>query len=397
MPVYELAIRQGNRVVERSYVAKDPLEASAMARRDGGIIVRPPKARKTSMSRGMSAAERYLLLYKLSTIVKSREQITKGLEIMRNSYGGRIGAACAVLESGLAAGKSFADIMVEDRRNYPEAVAQLVRAGANATGGMAEALVKAADFENEMLSAQLAGTKGVWSAGAWVTGGAIGTLACPLWLTPYLQESDLFQLTDKPVSWDWLDYTAYAFGGGMALMMLLAFGLFFVVVVGQRLFPRLSDNIVKFVPVLNQVIFARDNFISLFRFGMLVKAGVTMEIALDSTHRDTRKGLLRDDLGRGLENIRRGKPWVTGFQTIDPVDRAALAMATDKERLGEILTQVADQNKALYIRRLNSVQPVLGFTGGLSMIIVYGVSGLYSIVPFAGLFEQLLGSAYGTN
>src|SRR3546814_7593606 len=65
-------------------------------------------------------------------------------------------------------------------------------------------------------------------------------------------------------------------------------------------------------------------------------------------------------------------------------------MATDKERLGEILEEVADENKSIYIRRLEILQPIMATIGGLSMILVYAITGLYSIVPFSELFEKLM-------
>lgn len=396
MPVFDVEVRNGSRVQTLTLVAKDQREAAFLARRDGGTVTGAPRQKKERGGAGMTPGERYVFLHSLATMTMSKFPLSKGLQILRDSHGGRIGRCAAQLEAGVAAGRQIADLMYEDKRNFPGAVGLLVKAGSKASGGTAQALKKAAEFEREILGAQTKGAKGLWSAGFWVTGGAIGTLACPIWLTPYLQSSELFQLTDKPITWNWLDNVAYAFGGIMLLMMLFGLALFFVVMVGQRAFPVTSDMIIMRVPVLKEIIFSRDNFISLYRFALMVKAGVTMEEALETTWKDTRRGALRDDLGRALNNVRRGKPWSEGFRTVHPTDRAALSMASDKESLGIILEQVADQNRAVYIRKLELVQPVLQFIGGFSMVIVYGVSGLYSIVPFAGLFEQLMGSAYGS-
>src|SRR3546814_12819442 len=62
-------------------------------------------------------------------------------------------------------------------------------------------------------------------------------------------------------------------------------------------------------------------------------AGVSLEEALDTTYTDTRKGALKDDLSRALTNVKTGKPWADGFRTVHPTNKAALSMATDKERL----------------------------------------------------------------
>src|SRR3546814_20667566 len=118
-------------------------------------------------------------------------------------------------------------------------------------------------------------------------------------------------------------------------------------------------------------------------------AGVSLEEALDTTYTDTRKGALKDDLSRALTNVKTGKPWADGFRTVHPTNKAALSMATDKERLGEILEEVADENKSIYIRSLEILQPLMATIGCLSMILVYAITGLYSIVPFSELFEKL--------
>src|SRR3546814_17660251 len=75
-------------------------------------------------------------------------------------------------------------------------------------------------------------------------------------------------------------------------------------------------------------------------------AGVSLEEALDTTYTDTRKGALKDDLSRALTNVKTGKPWADGFRTVHPTNKAALSMATDKERLGELLEQGAENGRA---------------------------------------------------
>src|SRR3546814_15957404 len=82
--------------------------------------------------------------------------------------------------------------------------------------------------------------------------------------------------------------------------------------VGQRLFPQFSDAVVMKLPYLKDLVFTRDNFISLYRFSLMVKAGVSLEEALDTTYTDTRKGALKDDLSRALTNEKTGKPWADG-------------------------------------------------------------------------------------
>src|SRR3546814_12674912 len=83
----------------------------------------------------------------------------------------------------------------------------------------------------------------LYSAGFWIVTATVSIFACPLWLTPYLKESQLFQLTESPTDWEWLDMLSYATGGVTMLLMLLGIFLFFLVGVGQRLFPQFSDAV----------------------------------------------------------------------------------------------------------------------------------------------------------
>lgn len=394
MPVYDVTLRQSSRVISMPIVASSKGEATLIAQRQG-TIMGEPKARKEGRGGGMTAAERYVFLHQLATMNIAKVPLSTGLKILRESHGGRIGKAASQLEGGVATGRQIADLMYEDKKNFPGAVGLLVKAGSKGAGGTAESLKKAAEFERQILGAATKGAKGLYSAGFWIVIATVSIFACPLWLTPYLQESQLFQLTESPTDWQWLDNVSYGTGAITMLLMLLGIFLFFLVGVGQRVFPQFSDAVVMKLPYLKDLVFTRDNFVSLYRFSLMVKAGVSLEEALDTTYTDTRKGALKDDLSRALTNVKTGKPWADGFRTVHPTDKAALSMATDKERLGEILEQVADQNKSIYIRRLEVLQPIMATIGGLSMILVYAITGLYSIVPFSELFEKLMSDAQG--
>lgn len=394
MPVYDVTLRHHGKVITSPVVAQTSSEARLIAQRQG-TVMGEPRVRKESRGGGLTAQERYVFLHQLATMNIAKVPLSLGLKILRESHGGRIAKAAAGLEAGVATGRQIADLMYEDKRNFPGAVGLLVRAGSKGAGGTAEALKKAAEFERQILGAATKGAKGMYSAGFWVLVATISIFACPLWLTPYLQESELFQLTNEAITWDWLDYLSYGVGAITMVLMLIGLGLFFIIGVGQRLFPAASDAIVMRLPYLKDIVFTRDNFISLYRFSLMVKAGVSLEEALDTTWKDTRQGALREDLSVSLNNVKIGRPWADGFRTVHPTDKAALSMASDKERLGEILEQVADQNRAIYIRRLEILQPIMATIGGLSMILVYAVTGLYSIVPFSELFGRLMEDASG--
>ena len=394
MAIYDVTFRQGAKVLTQPIVASTTGEARLLGNRLG-TVMGEPKARKENGRGGMSAGERYVFLHQLATMSLAKVPLSRALKILREHHGGRIARCASGLEAGVASGRQMVDLMYEDKRNFPGAVGLLVRAGSKGAGGTPAALKKAAEFERQILGAATKGAKGVYQAGFWVTGATVSIFACPLWLTPYLKNSTMFKLTKQPSNWDWLDNMSYAFGVVTLLLMIVGIGCFFLVSVGQRLFPQVSDKIVLRLPYLKDIVFTRDNFISLYRFSLMVKAGVSLEEALETTWRDTRKGALKDDLSQALKNVKTGRPWAEGFRTVDPTDRVALSMATDKDRLGEILEQVADQNRAIYVRRLEIMQPIMALVSGLSMMIVYGLVSLYSIIPFSDLFGKLMSDASG--
>lgn len=394
MPVYDVRVRKGNKIVNTPVVAQTTNEARLIAARTGTVLGEVKK-RKEGSRGGMSAAERYVFLYQLATMNTAKVPLSVALKTLREHHGGRLGRAAAGLEAGVASGRQVADLMYEDKKNFPGAVGLLVKAGSKGQGGTAAALKKAAEFERQILGAATKGAKGLYSAGFWICVATISIFACPLWLTPYLKSSQLFQLTKEPTEWAWLDTTSYVTGAVTMCLMLLGMFIFFLIGVGQRLFPHFSDRVVLKLPYLKDIVFTRDNFVSLYRFSLMVKAGVTLEESLETTWKDTRKGALKDDLARALNNVKTGRPWAEGFRTVDPTDRIALSMATDKDRLGEILEQVSDQNRAIYVRRLEVLQPIMQVIGGLSMVLVYAVTGLYSIVPFSELFGKLMSDASG--
>lgn len=392
MPVFDVRVRQGNRVFITPVVATSPVEARIAAQRQG-IVIGEPRVRKDLRHGGMTQPERYVFLYQLATMAIARVPLSESLRILRRSHTGRVSAAAAGLEAGVSTGRHLADLIYEDKKNFPGAVGLLVKAGSKGTGGTAEALQKAADFERLIINATTKGVKGIYLALFWLVTATASLFAFPAVLTPYLLESDLFKLSNTPIQWVELDIFSYICGFVLLAMLIFGIGLIFIVRVGQVLFPEFSDRLVLKIPFLKDVVFTRDNFVSFYRFGVMIKAGVSLEEALDVTWRDTRKGTLKDDFGRALNNVKVGKPWAKGFRTVTESDQASLSMATDRERLALILEQLANQNQALYLQRLEVVQPIMSFISALSMLAVYGVIGLYSIIPFSKFIEKMFAGA----
>src|SRR3546814_12266892 len=97
---------------------------------------------------------------------------------------------------------------------------------------------------------------------------------------------------------------------------------------------------------------------------------------------------------RASTNVKTGKRWAYGCRTVHPANKAAIVMASEKERVGQMRGEVARENKLICIRRLEILQPIMATIGGLSMILVYAITGLYSIVPFSELFEKQIGRAH---
>jgi len=71
-------------------------------------------------------------------------------------------------------------------------------------------------------------------------------------------------------------------------------------------------------------------------------------------------------------------------------------MAGDNDRLGKILMQVTDQNKAIYTRRLGALAPTLGVISAVSLMVLMVVN-LFSIVAFSELISKMMDEASSPN
>lgn len=392
MPVYDVSVRQGASLSQNTVVARSPAEARLLASRYG-VVIGMPKVCKEGLRAGMTPSERYVFLHQLATMNYSRVPLSDSLQTLRRIHGGRIGRAAASLEAGVAAGKQIADLMVEDKKNFPGAVGLLVKAGSKGLGGTAQALIQAAEFERQILTSTTSGIKGLWKAFGLMLLSTVCTIGIPVWGTPYMQESDAFKATSTPIRWDGLDSATLWSGIIMGLLMVVFIFFFVMIFVGQRLWPHLSDAVVIRVPYVRDLVFARDNYIALYRFSLMVQAGVSLEEALLTTVEDTREGALKRDFRQALADVKLGRPWADSFRTMSEIDRKAMAMASDKERLGKILMQVADQNKAIYTRRLEALAPALGVISALSLMVLMIVVNLYSIIPFSELISKMMDEA----
>jgi len=256
MPVYDVSVRQGASLSQNTVVARSPAEARLLASRYG-VVIGMPKVRKEGLRAGMTPSERYVFLHQLATMNYSRVPLSDSLQTLRRIHGGRIGRAAASLEAGVAAGKQIADLMVEDKKNFPGAVGLLVKAGSKGLGGTAQALIQAAEFERQILTSTTSGIKGLWKAFGLMLLSTVCTIAIPVWGTPYMQESDAFKATSTPIRWDGLDSATLWSGIIMGLLMVVFIFFFVMIFVGQRLWPHLSDAVVIRVPYVRDLVFAQ--------------------------------------------------------------------------------------------------------------------------------------------
>src|SRR3546814_15465646 len=88
------------------------------------MVRRPPRSTRTDT------------LFPYPPLFRSAKvPLSQGLKILRESHGGRIGKCSAQLEAGVATGRQIADLMYEDKKNFPGAVGLLVKAGSKGAGG----------------------------------------------------------------------------------------------------------------------------------------------------------------------------------------------------------------------------------------------------------------------
>ena len=390
MTAYTVTVRVQGKLKTFEINAGTPVLAEKQAKRFGTVL-KVTKGGHGGGGHGLSVTERYIFLVRLSTMLASKVGTTEALRLLRDSFGGKISQAAATLLEKVELGMDLPNAIAEDHKDFPGAIGLIIKVGAQA-GQTWRSLRDAAEFEHKISEVRRASNKGLMAGilSFFIAGGLL--VVSNTYIGPEIMKMTLINEAKSSLNLGWINTLSWWSGIFMAIVLVLFFFMFFLATIGRKLFPSVAERIIMKVPFYREIVMAQDNYINLHRLSLLARSGVRMEDALRSTFESCRPGVLKDDLGRSLDALRRGQKWASGMTMLHPTDRAALMLAADREQIAVNLENIGDQYQSLYIQRLAVFAPTLQVIAAIAVsvagIVLFGVSVLPMLQVSAGLMSN---------
>lgn len=382
MARYEVRVLTAKGAQSSIIEASSKQDAERIAKRKG-LVLSVKKRFGFDMAAGMTPSERYTFMVRLSAMVGSKVGSAEALRIIVANFGGRIRKVARDMLARVEAGGDLPSAMEADRKNFPVATTALVKAGAQ-SGETWRALKDAAEFEHKMSSVSKGSMKEMVSAiGSFVMAGAlmIGTTE---YFGPQVMGNSMFS-GSADVDVGWIQTLGSALSYVMIVLLTIFAGLLWLGTVGRRMMPTFADKIILKIPYYKDLILSRNNYVILYKLGLLIRSGVRIEEALSLTEEGSPKGALKNDLRAALGAVRSGRPWASVMATLHATDRAALVSSTDREDIARTMDMLSTQYRDLYIQRMTSFAPVLQLISALFMTLAGGVLFGLTILPMLQL------------
>lgn len=385
MPVFVAKVSVGSVTSQVSVTADSRAEAERILRRRGRIISLRREG-VFDLRPGLTPYERYMFLTKLSTMVASRVPMGRALDLMGETFTGNIRRVSRLLSDRVNSGMNFVTALEAERKSFPPSLLALIRSGF-AAGNTSSALREAAEFERLMQQIRKGSMREIWTGIGYFAASAGLTVATVEYFGPMVTGNAMFNTPG--VDTGWIERLGVVFMWvNLALLGLI--GLFaFMGTVGRRLSPAIIDRVIARIPFYADLVLAKNNYVTFYKLSLLVSSGVRIEETLAITASDTGPGALRADLLRSLENIRKGRPWAVGMETLDPTDRASLLSSSDREDVARTFRLLADQFRDLYIARMQALAPGLNILAALFMSIASAILFGLTILPMLQLAANI--------
>jgi general secretion pathway protein F len=393
MAFYRAKVRAKQGIKTLEVTARNEREARTFFERSGRVISIKRKF-KVSLSTPLSAADRQVFFTRMSSMLASRVGTSEALNLIRNTFTGKIQQTAATLlnyvESGDDLSKAIEKIGSPD---FPQATIALIQAGSR-TGETWRALNDATVFEQELFNINRSASKGLWTGlGSLATAGGLMAMST-LYVGPKVMDSDLIKSAvgahgDKvDISW------VTTWGNVMGIITAVTIGLIVLMAViaslGRKIVPVQADKFIMTIPFYKDLVLSKNNFIVLYGLALLVQSGVRTEEALQLSAEGAPKGALRRDLTNAAKAVRAGKEWPREMATLHPTDKAALLSASDRSQIANTLNVLANQYRALYAQRLGTFVPAINMLAALFMSIAGGILFCESILPMLMASSNLL-------
>lgn len=378
-----VALIEIKRKINKVIIEAESLDAAQRRARTMG------KVKSVSVKRGfdfeipMDGGERQIFLQRLSAMLSSRVGAGEALSLMANTFTGPIskvaGRMLKFVEAGDSIGQSMSKV---GDKHFGSQVIALVHAGERG-GDTAKALKNAAEFEVEMDRIKKGSGMGVMSGLVSFGMAAILILGTKFWFAPEMLKSDILQM-----KWELIEDTVtfwdnVATGSSIFMGIFFTFLLFilFLSTIGRLTIPQKADRIIMSIPIINDLVLAKNNYTALFGLAMLIESGVSMEQSLAISAKATRRGQMQEDFKAAHAAVRKGKPWAAAMYGLHPTDKAALATSEDRKQIASSVQAIADQYKAIYASKIAITAPLLQSVAALFLLIGGGVLFGMSILP----------------
>lgn len=381
-----LLTRQGVRVEEVEAATARDAELRAGRR---GTVVSVKRVRSIRMS-GLKYGDRQILLSKLSAMLASRVGASQALTLLRDTFTGRIKHVAHDLLMRVEAGASVPEaIAAQGPRDFPSTVAAMIEAGAN-SGATPQALRDAVDFERNLHDIRRTSSRGIWGALASFLVGIVFVVGTVFLMVPKIMASPLITMAGGGESFSRSIYFAHLIGYGTLVLLIAAILLGLLGTVGRKIAPMFADAVILRIPLYKDIVLARGYFVAFYGLGLLVKAGVRMERALELMADSTPPGALCADFRRARDAVKNGRPWAAVMRTLQPTDRASLGASLDRVQVSEAMEAISIANRDLYAQRVATLAPVLQVMAALGLIVSGFLMFGLTILPVMQMSTKIL-------
>lgn len=391
MARFEGRVVKGGKALTLEIQAKSEAEAAAILRKAGKVVT-VKKRSSLALSSGMTAADRQIFFVRLSAMLASRVGTSDALQLLRDTFRGKISEVSGRLLTSVQGGLDLPDAMERiGRPDFPDATVALIKAGSR-SGETWRAVKDAAEFEHQLHTIKQGAAKGLWTGVfSFLMAGAL-TLGSTLYAGPKIMNSPLIKAANKDgsVNIDWINDAAIATGWVMGVIMLIGLAMCLLATLGRSIFPVGADKVILRIPFYKDLVLSRNNFIVLYGLALLIKSGVRVEEALHLSSEGAPKGALKADLLAAMNAVKAGRSWPQAMKTLHPTDKAAMMCATDREQIANTLSTLADQYRALYAQRLGSFVPSLNMVAAIFMTLAGAFIFGQTILPMLMASQGML-------
>ncbi|WP_434716169.1 type II secretion system F family protein [Paraburkholderia sp. A3RO-2L] len=391
MKSYKVKIAVNRKVVETVIAAPNIEEARKLAAYRGQVLAVTSNG---GGSRGLSVADRLMFFQRLASMLGSKVSASEALEIIFQSFTGAIRDAARILRDEIVRGATLYEAMERAGSKYfPEAIVAIVKTGSRG-GDQAYAIREAARFERELEQVKKESSKGLWSALMGFVAGVITILASTYYVAPMILNSSLVSASGG-TDIGWVMTLSKVISAIAIIASVIMGGVFFYGVVIRPFAPAAVDRGILKIPFYRDMALAKTNYMVFFGLGVLLKAGLRVEEALELSIESAPKGELRNDLERARTAIMKGsvKPWPFYMTMLHPTDKAALATAQDREQTARTIEQLAITYQTLYRSRLElfvpSVQAFSAVFLALAGFVLFGVSVIPLMQSTSSIMKML--------